>query len=409
MYIFISCYVRMPPDKSETRTTHLVTCSAASFRQYLSDMRNLRVTLKIGGEGCANTQDTQDSFEQLTQSPRRLEGDTPRQRLLRRQQRLKKGWQDGDVVGSFVLQDLKLNARGDYVNEGRILDPAGDMIGSVVVTMVFLTGSLEDFQQIKTQSEEMVPPQPSSTTTTTTSPEKMDAGAGRSRLSSIPVPESRLAKPQKTPTQEGFRPRSWSFRETIKQKCDKLKSPKKQHLLQQQQEQQHSFDFPGAEKENQAPHRKRANSFTKSTAREASAPHEHHTMRKPSTQESHLPQPGYTQPPQDTTHSKDDTARHKDSSHRTQDVRDTEVGRSPQLPRRATLQKVPAKTSHVVESCQPTPVQQRERKVKEGVRERARPTSWGLYPLLNGADPLSLVGMSVAWPLFPSFSEHTLK
>lgn len=434
----------MPPDKTETRTTHMVTCSAMSFRQYLSDMRNLHVTLKIGGEGRPATQDNQDSLEQLTQSPRRMEGDTPRQRLLRRQQRLKKGWQDGDVVGSFILQDLKLNARGDYVNEGRILDPSGDMIGSVVVTMVFLTGSLDEFQQIKMQSEEAVSPQP------TTSPEKMESGLGRSRFSGIPVPESRLGKPQKTPTQETFRARSWSFRETIKQKCDKLKSPKKQQLLQQQQ-QQHSFDSPGAEKENQAPHRKRANSFTKSSGREGPGLHEHPTIRKSSTQESHLQQPGYSQS-LPASHTKDtDTPRHKDQSHghfqqsgytqslpvshtkdtdiprqkdsshgyfqqpgytqQFQDTKDTdiprhtahstqeggatEVGRSPQLPHRAIPQKVMARSSHVVESS--VPVLRRDRKVKEGGSDRARPTSWGLYPLLNGIDPHSLVGMFVAW------------
>lgn len=376
------CILRLPPEKSETRITHMVTCSAQSFRQYLSDMRNLHVTVKIGGEGRSYTQDNQDNFDLHTQSPRRMEGDTPRQRLLRRQQRLKKGWQDGDVVGSFVLQDLKLNARGDYVNEGRILDSSGDMIGSVVVTMVFLEGTLEEFQQIKIQSEEVVSPQPSSTTS---SPEKMDSGAGRSRLSGIPVPESRLGKPLKTPTPEGFRPRSWSFRETIKQKCDKLKSPKKQHLLQQQQQQQHSFEMPVGEKENQAPYRKRASSFTKSSGREGSAPQESTNMRKSSTQESNLQQPGHTQAAQDT-----EAARRQDPSHgRTQDGRDMEVGKSPQLPHRAIPQKVPPKSPQVVESS--VPVVRRERKAQEGVSERARPASWGLYPLLNGADPHSLV------------------
>lgn len=397
MYIFLSFDLRLPPEKSETRITHTVTCSAQSFRQYLSDMRNLHVTLKIGGTGRPYTQDNQESFELHTQSPRRMEGDTPRQRFLRRQQRLKKGWQDGDVVGSFVLQDLKLNARGDYVNEGRILDSSGDLVGSVVVTMVFLEGTLEEFQQIKIQSEEMGVPQPSSSTSS--SPEKMEAGGGRSRLSGIPVPESRLGMAQKTPTQDSFRPRSWSFRETIKQKCDKLKSPKKHHL--QQPQQQHSFDLPELE-ESHAPHRKRASSFTKNSGRESSAQQESSAMRKSSTQESNLKQPGHTQAAQDP-----EAARHQDPSlGRTQDTRDMEVGRSPQLPHRAIPQRVVTKSPQVVESS--ASVVRRERKPQEGVSERARPASWGLYPLLKGADPHSLVGMSVVWLLFELLTRKPL-
>ncbi|KAK8374664.1 hypothetical protein O3P69_010125, partial [Scylla paramamosain] len=322
----------------------MVTCSPHSFRQYLSDMRNLHVSLKIGGEGCADaSQDNQDNFEQLTRSPRRMEGETPRQRLLRRQQRLKKGWQDGDVVGSFVLPDLKLNARGDYVSEGRILDSSGDMVGSVVVTMVFLEGTLEDFQQIKIQSEEVVSPQP------TISPEKMDNGTGKPRVSSIPVPESRLGKTQKTPTQEGV------------------------------------------EKENQAPYRRRTSSFNRSRGREGSALQENVSLRRTSYHESHLQQPSYSHSVEENVSIKHaEMMRQQDSSHmRSQDGKNMEVGRSPQLPHRAIPQKVTSKNSQVVEDI--IPVVRRERKPQEGILDRARPASWGLYSLLNGADPHSLV------------------
>ena len=91
------------------------------------------------------------------------------------------------------------------------------------------------------------------------------------------------------------------------------------------------------------------------------------------------------------------TRQHDSSRVRSQDGKTMEVGRSPQLPHRAIPQKVASKNPQVVEDT--IPVVRRERKPEKGVCDRARPASWGLYPLLKGADPQSLVGMSVVCTL----------
>ncbi|XP_068244254.1 uncharacterized protein [Palaemon carinicauda] len=209
------CVLRLPPGKSESRITFYVTCGPKSFRQYLCDAGSLNVSLKIGGGGNDDADDEEkENLSQLTQSPRKV-GESPRQTVLRRQLRMKKGWQDGDVLGSFMLPDLKLNARGDYVHECRIVDSAADVIGTVVVTMIFLEGTLEDFQEIKIQREEE-----------STVQQKMEETKLRPR-SGIPVRGASNSSSQKS-SQDGQRSRSGSFRESLRQKTDRLKSPKRQ-------------------------------------------------------------------------------------------------------------------------------------------------------------------------------------
>ncbi|XP_066969815.1 uncharacterized protein [Macrobrachium rosenbergii] len=209
------CVLRLPPGKSESRITFYVTCGPKSFRQYLCDAGSLNVSLKIGGGGNDEADhEEKENLTQLIQSPRKL-GESPRQTVLRRQLRLKKGWQDGDVIGSFMLPDLKLNSRGDYVHECRIVDSSADVIGTVVVTMIFLEGTLEDFQEIKIQREEE-----------TTVQQKMEETKLRPR-SGIPVRGASSISSQKS-SQDGQRSRSGSFRESLRQKTDRLKSPKRQ-------------------------------------------------------------------------------------------------------------------------------------------------------------------------------------
>ncbi|KAK7054607.1 hypothetical protein SK128_008007 [Halocaridina rubra] len=206
------CILRLPPGKSESRITYYVTCGPRSFRQYLCDAGSLNVNIKIGGSGDEDMEEEEEkeNFGHVTPSPRRL-GESPRQSVLRRQLRLKRGWQDGDFVGSFLLPDLKLNSRGDYVNECRIIDSAADVVGTIVVTMIFLEGTLEDFQEIKIQREEE-----------STVQQKMEEIKLRPRQSGIPV---RGTAPKSST--DGHRSRSGSLKESPKQKGDRHKSPKR--------------------------------------------------------------------------------------------------------------------------------------------------------------------------------------
>nr|XP_053628062.1 uncharacterized protein LOC128685515 [Cherax quadricarinatus] len=260
------CILRLPPEKSEARITYYVTCGPHSFRQYLCDSKSLHVNLKIGGGDNVESAEDERLFGRQMQSPRKVECDTPRQRLLRRQLRLKKGWQDGDAIGNFILPDLKLNSRGDYVYEGRIIDSSADIIGTVVVTMVFLKGTLEDFQQIKIQNEEQTFLKENITK------EKTDDTRSKSRASGIPVLGSHGGKSLKA-SPEGNKPRSrsGSFRESLRQKCERLKSPKKP--------QQNEYNYGTLEKENQAPHRKRAGSFTM-VGREGTTQHDQLSVKR---------------------------------------------------------------------------------------------------------------------------------
>ena len=278
---------RLPPGKSESRITFYVTCGPRSFRQYLCDAGSLNISLKIGGSGNEDVCESEkENLHQATQSPRRV-GDSPRQAVLRRQLRLKKGWQDGDVVGSFLMPDLKLNSRGDYVSECRIVDPSADVIGTIVVTMIFLEGTLEDFQEIKIQREEE-----------TTVQQKMEETKLRPR-SGIPVRGS-SGLPSQKGTQEGHRSRSGSFKESQRQRTDRLKSPKRQ---------------PGA------------------------------------------PDYGGRGKGQEMSQSKKNDGLNQ------------------------------------IGVVHPEVVVRRERRRGERSGARERPASWGLYPLLDGTDPNSLVGM----------------
>ncbi|XP_042887666.1 uncharacterized protein LOC122263338 isoform X2 [Penaeus japonicus] len=283
------CVLRLPPNKSEVRIVYHITCSPRSFRQYLLDAGSLHVSLRIEGSGKLHDMEEDHHLNNELQNLKKSGNETPRQKLLRRQLRLKKGWQDGDVVGSFMLPDMKLNTRGDYVRECRIVDSSADIVGTIVVTLVFLEGSLDDFHHLKISNDEETSPN-----------DKSNETKPKSRPSGIPVRDAHTSKIPKN-VNEGYRPRSRSssFRSSPRPKSDPLKSPRKQpgeHLFQ---------GYQG--KENEAPPR----------------------MRE-------------------------------------------------------------AKGSQPVESQEPQVVLRRGRGENQSLI-RERPASWGLYPLLNGADPCSLV------------------
>ncbi|XP_045602674.1 uncharacterized protein [Procambarus clarkii] len=382
------CILRLPPEKSEARITYYVTCGPQSFRQYLCDSKSLHVNLKIGGgDNTEAVEDGRISSGKQMQSPRKAECDTPRQKLLRRQLRLKKGWQDGDVIGIFILPDLKLNSRGDYVYEGRIIDSCADIIGTVVVTMVFMEGTLEDFQQIKIQNEEQSYLHENNTQG------KTDDAKSKPRASGIPILGSHGSKSLKTRT-EGYRPRSrsGSFRDSLRQKCDKLRSPKKHE--------ENALDLGTQEKENQAPHRTKAGSFTK-VGREDTLqqdklqvwkhsnlqaenqvnPHVKETDNSPLGQQAcvpGLPLVGW-----------EETSQVMKQVGREGNAHGMSHG-SPHGVRHVIPQVTPRKNSQVTQQDSPQVVR-RERKSQDGIFARERPASWGLYPLLDGADPHSLV------------------
>lgn len=283
------CVLRLPPHKSEVRIVYHITCSPRSFRQYLLDAGSLHVSLRIEGSGKTHDMEEDHQLNNELQNLKKSGIETPRQKLLRRQLRLKKGWQDGDVVGSFMLPDMKLNTRGDYVRECRIVDSSADIVGTIVVTLVFLEGSLDDFHHLKISNDEQTSPNDKSSET-----------KPKARPSGIPVRETHASKIPKN-VNEGYRPRSRSssFRNSPRSKSEPLKSPRKQqgeHLIQ---------GYQG--KENEAPPR----------------------MRE-------------------------------------------------------------AKGSQPMESQEPQVVLRRGRGENQSLI-RERPASWGLYPLLNGADPYSLV------------------
>ncbi|KAG7170705.1 C2 domain-containing protein 3-like [Homarus americanus] len=430
------CLLRLPPEKSEARITYYVTCSSQSFRQYLCDSKSLHINIKIGGgENMEITEDDRTLFGRQIQSPRRIEGDTPRQKLLRRQLRLKKGWQDGDTIGTLILPDLKLNSRGEYVHEGRIIDTSADIIGTVIVTMVFMEGTLEAFQQIKIQREEQTFQHENN------AHEKADENRSKHRMSGIPVLGSHGSKSLKTPPQEGYRPRSRSssFRESLKQKCDRLKSPKKQ--------QQSAIDIAAQEKENQAPQRKRAGSFSQ-LGRDVSVQHDKQQARRHDflqvrhqgspqfrqRENSHCGQqessPGsrresfqenrsesiqvnleesfqenqtesfpWSQQSFQGTRLESFQVGHDQASQLRQQVhseaghqKNLQVGPhdSPRVGRRGIPQLTPQKNSQMIQQDSPQIVH-RERKPQDGSYNRERPASWGLYPMLNRTDPHSLI------------------
>lgn len=261
------------------------------------------MSLRIEGSGKLHDMEEDHHLNNELQNLKKSGNETPRQKLLRRQLRLKKGWQDGDVVGSFMLPDMKLNTRGDYVRECRIVDSSADIVGTIVVTLVFLEGSLDDFHHLKISNDEETSPN-----------DKSNETKPKSRPSGIPVRDAHTSKIPKN-VNEGYRPRSRSssFRSSPRPKSDPLKSPRKQpgeHLFQ---------GYQG--KENEAPPR----------------------MRE-------------------------------------------------------------AKGSQPVESQEPQVVLRRGRGENQSLI-RERPASWGLYPLLNGADPCSLVGTFLSFmrvvPFFP--------
>ncbi|CAL4156836.1 unnamed protein product, partial [Meganyctiphanes norvegica] len=143
------CVIRLPPDKTEARYSFTVTCGAVSFRQYLHDAHSLRFAIEVlGGE---TVTEASKRSEQQKDSPKR---GTPREVLMRRQARLKKGWQNGDVLGSFVVMDLRLNARAEFLHEAKIVDEFGDIVGSIVMTLFFHEGTIEDFKILKVIKEE---------------------------------------------------------------------------------------------------------------------------------------------------------------------------------------------------------------------------------------------------------------
>lgn len=295
------CVLRLPPHKSEVRIVYHITCSPRSFRQYLLDAGSLHVSLRIEGSGKTHDMEEDHQLNNELQNLKKSGIETPRQKLLRRQLRLKKGWQDGDVVGSFMLPDMKLNTRGDYVRECRIVDSSADIVGTIVVTLVFLEGSLDDFHHLKISNDEQTSPNDKSSET-----------KPKARPSGIPVRETHASKIPKN-VNEGYRPRSRSssFRNSPRSKSEPLKSPRKQqgeHLIQ---------GYQG--KENEAPPR----------------------MRE-------------------------------------------------------------AKGSQPMESQEPQVVLRRGRGENQSLI-RERPASWGLYPLLNGADPYSLVGTFLSFMRVVSF------
>lgn len=357
------------------------------------------MSVKIGGgENVEITENDKAIFGHHIQSPRRVEGETPRQKLFRRQLRLKKGWQDGDVIGSCILSDLKLNARGDYVHEGRIIDSSADIIGTVVVTMVFMEGTLEDFQQIKIQSEEETSLLEENTH------EKTDDTKSRPRASGIPVLESYGSKTLKTPPQESYKPRSrsGSFRDSLRRKSDKLKSPKKQ--------QQDTLDLMVQEKENQVPQRKRAASFTQ-VGREGATQQDKQQIKKHDglqlryqgniqIKQEHSQmgqhdesQQGLQDNLQMGQQRTSQLKQQENSQIEHQEDLQAEQHETPQVVRRAIPQLVRQENSRITGLGSPQVVR-RERRSQDSSFTRERPASWGLYPLLNGADPHSLVGMS---------------
>lgn len=143
------CIIKLPPDKTEARYSFTVTCGSVSFRQYLYDAHSLRFAIEVlGGEIVS---DASKGSEVKKDSPKR---GTPREVLMRRQARLKKGWQHGDIVGSFVVMDLRLNARAEFLHEAKIVDEFGDIVGSIVMTLFYHEGTVQDFRILNLIKEE---------------------------------------------------------------------------------------------------------------------------------------------------------------------------------------------------------------------------------------------------------------
>lgn len=365
------------------------------------------MSLKVcDGEKTDSFEVDQLSFGHVIHSPRKEEGDTPRQKLLRRQLRLKKGWQDEDVIGTFVLSDLKLNARGDCVHEGRIIDASSDIVGTVVVTMIFLEGTLEDFQQIKIENEEEKAWNKQQNT-----PKKADDSGSRLRASGIPVLASQSSKLPKTPP----RRRSNSFRESIRQKFDHFKSPTKHDST--------IFGSSIHEKENQAPPRKRAGSFTQGKREGLTQQDNSHVKRLDSLQTGHqsnlrvrrhssqvVQLENLGKEDQDNSSVDQQLSLQGDELDRTklssvdqqqglqrkeqditklrQELFQKKPHHSPVPKHRVIPQAAPQETQQT-----DTEVVRRGKKFQDNSLPKERPASWGLYPVSGATNQHSSVGM----------------
>ncbi|RXG70275.1 hypothetical protein Avbf_08159 [Armadillidium vulgare] len=110
--------IRLHPGCDDIRTVYDIRCDIKGLQRYFIDAEYLTVELSIVSD---KESDLQNSSHE-------------------HQIRKKKEWKVGDFIGKFSLLDLKLNARGEYIQECSIYNNYGDHLGSVMIFILYTSG-----------------------------------------------------------------------------------------------------------------------------------------------------------------------------------------------------------------------------------------------------------------------------
>ena len=126
------------------KTSIGVCCEAEIFHQYLRDAQQLVLSAHVCDRAA---QGNLGKYSPSTSSPvpRHIQG-TPRHRVIEKK---RTRWCAGDLVGSCILDNLKLNSRGEYVDSCSIVNLFGDVVGFVDVTLLYY-----DFGSSRSDAEE---------------------------------------------------------------------------------------------------------------------------------------------------------------------------------------------------------------------------------------------------------------
>ena len=146
----LSCRLGVKTSNNTAKKSFSIHCDTSSFHEYLKDVDTLTFSVHVDEINC----DT---------PPKKLSiAGTPRHRVLENK---RVSWTTGDLVGYCRVSQLKLNFRGELIQECPIINIFGNNCGFVTVALLFLERSQfcsKDASKGATEEKQIVPSSASS-------------------------------------------------------------------------------------------------------------------------------------------------------------------------------------------------------------------------------------------------------